>query len=144
MSATESGSRGGLGEHPIAVAVGLLASIVTILGFLLQLDVLSWPQLQGGGGGSPCSNPAISLSHGSGPSGSAVTVTGKGFPNDEKVSLRFHTEELTPARTSSAGEFSVGVRIPGTFDAFAPQQFSITAVTTPTVCSDEASYRLTR
>jgi hypothetical protein len=92
----------------------------------------------------PCRDPSLSLSRGSGPSGTHVTVRGRGYPSDEEVDVRFHTEALPPARTSDEGEFSDDVVIPGTFDAFAPQQFEIRAVTRPTICSDAAPFQLTK
>jgi hypothetical protein len=97
----------------------------------------------GPGDGFPCEDPSISLSRGSGPSGTEVVVRGRGFPSDESVEVRFHTEDLPPARTDPEGNFEVNVVIPGTFDAFAPQQFSLGATTKPTICSDTAPFDLT-
>lgn len=90
-----------------------------------------------------CQDPSISLSRGSGPSGTHVVVRGSGFPSDEAVEVRFHTEALPPARTDGEGSFEDEVVIPGTFDAFAPQQFEISATTKPTVCSDSTPFALT-
>lgn len=94
-------------------------------------------------GGLPCEDPSISLSRGTGPSGTQVVVRGSGFPADEAVDVRFSTEALPPARTDTDGTFKVEVVVPGTFDAFAPQQFEIVATTTPTVCFDSAPFQLT-
>ncbi len=91
-----------------------------------------------------CRDPALSLSRGTGPSGTAVVVRGSGFPSDESVGLRFHTEALPPARTDADGAFEVEVVIPGTFDVFAPQRFDIRASTSPTICSESTPFELTR
>jgi hypothetical protein len=92
----------------------------------------------------PCEDPSVSLSQGTGPSGTEVVVRGSGFPSDEAVEVRFHTEALRPARTSTDGTFEVNIVVPGTFDVFAPGQFEIRATTTPTVCFDSAPFQLTR
>ena len=92
----------------------------------------------------PCTDPSVSLSRGSGPSGTQVKISGSGFPSDERVDIRFHTEALPPARTEADGRFSVDAVIPGTFDVFAPQTFEIRATTKPTICNESAPFRLTK
>jgi len=88
-----------------------------------------------------CDSPTLSLSRGSGPSGTEVIVTGKGFPPDRDIDLKFHTEDLAPAQTDGQGTFEANVVIPGTFDAFAGQQFQITATTTG--CFKSTPFQLT-
>jgi hypothetical protein len=136
------------GESKWLAALFAVAAVATILTFLFQFDIISWPP--GGNGpspspsnGRPCDDASISLSRGSGPSGTEVVVSGGGFPSDEAVRLRFHTEELLPSRTDAGGAFEVEVVIPGTFDPFAPQQFTLSAVTSPTVCAGSAPFELT-
>jgi hypothetical protein len=101
------------------------------------------PSISTSGQQVPCRDASISLSSGEGPSGSHVIVRGTGFPSDEAVEVRFHTEQLPPARTDAEGSFKDDVIIPGTLDAFAPQQFEITATTKPTICSDSNPFLLT-
>jgi hypothetical protein len=96
------------------------------------------------GNSLPCSDLSISLSRGSGPSGTEVTVRGSGFPSDEAVEMRFHTETLLPSRTQTDGTFGVDIVVPGTFDVFAPIQIEIRATTTPTVCFASAAFELTQ
>jgi hypothetical protein len=76
-----------------------------------------------------CDSPTLSLSQGAGPSGTSVVITGKGFPPNRDVDIKFHTEDLAPAATDEQGSFEDTVVIPGTFDAFSGQQFQITATT---------------
>ena len=141
------------------VVVGLLAGLAAIIGLVVQL----WPDgdgdSRGGGNGdseeSPitpitttddfarCVEPALSLSVGSGPSGTEVVVSGTGFPDDQAVDLRFHVEPLPPSRTDTEGSFQVAVTIPGSLDAFAPSTFQINASTSPTVCFADATFELT-
>ena len=131
-----------------------LAAIAAILTFLVGIDVVDWPpssQPDGSNGASsnddwggqipdgPC-DPEISLSRGSGPSGTETVVSGSGFPADTRIDIRFHTEAMAPGRTDSNGSFQTEVVIPGTFDAFAPQQFEITA---SAVCAARAPFELT-
>jgi hypothetical protein len=131
-------------DHPVLVAVGTLAAVATILTFACTfvLDCGVGGERSENGPSRPCADPQLSLSTGSGPSGTSVTVAGSGFPSARSVELRFHTEQLAPARTDEAGDFRVDVRIPGTFDPFAPQQFEITAVTLG--CHDSVPFQLQR
>lgn len=147
-----------MADHPIVVTLGVLASIAAIIGLLITLGVIdvSDDGMTPAGSGTDsqdaerpeppffrCDDPSLSLSTGSGGSGTEVTVRGSGLAPDEEVDLRFHTEALVPARTDASGDFSADITIPGTFDAFAPRQFSLSATTTPTVCSADASFELT-
>jgi len=85
----------------------------------------------GPGGGGPAGNPnataGISLSVGSGRSGTKVTVTGQNFAPGEEVTLLFHVDEVGSAIVDSGGRFSTSIRIPGSYDVFAPKQFDISA-----------------
>jgi len=132
-------------DSPWLIALYAIAAVATILTFLFQFNVIRWPF--GGPTTSPSvptgtCEPGLSLSQGSGPSGTTVVVTGTGFPSGESVELRFHTEVLLPAQTDAEGGFSVPVVIPGTFDFTAPSQLSITATTSPTVCSKSVPFGL--
>ena len=136
------------GESKWMAALFAVAAVATILTFLFQFNILSWPFDSDPGrpspsNGLPCVDASISLSRGAGPSGTEVVVRGRGFPSDEAVKIRFHTEELLPSRTDASGAFEVEVVIPGTFDPFAPQQFTLSAVTTATVCSASVPFQLT-
>jgi hypothetical protein len=144
----------------IVTAISVAACIATILGFLMDHDVVPNPfgspvsqvstAATASGPATPghssaiCSDQHVSLSRGSGPSGTEVTVTGTTFPADQQVTLEFSTEELPPARTDDHGRFQVTVVIPGTLDAFAPRQVAIIATTTPDVCFDSEPFELTR
>jgi hypothetical protein len=131
--------------HPALNVLGGFAAIATILTFLFQFGPLDLPDFSNGSsGGGPCANASISLSRGSGPSGTGVTVSGSGFSADESVELRFHTEALPPSRVSADGKFSVQIAIPGTFDTFAPMQFEIRATSRPSLCSGSAPFQLTK
>jgi len=65
----------------------------------------------------------------SGAGGIQVKVSGEGFPPKSHVVFVFHTEQFGEVTTDSAGKFSnVAAKIPKSFSMFAPQQFSISAV----------------
>ena len=140
-------SSNGPANHPVLIALSAAAAVATILGVLLQFQVISWPPWTTT---TPtpsirqCGEPSLSLSKGSGPSGTRITVKGSGFPSHESVELRFHTEEMLPERTDSSGQFSASVTIPGTFDFAAPFQFYIQALTSPSGCSGTTPFRLTK
>jgi hypothetical protein len=131
-------------EHPVVTLIYVLAAIAAILTFLFSTDFVDLSDFSpfGGNGSGFCSDPQVSLSAGAGPSGTEVNVTGSGFPADEDVELRFHTELLTPTRTDDSGHFEVTIRVPGSFDAFAPQQFEINA--RAAACSIQSPFQLTR
>ena len=149
------GGRRSLAENPVVVVIGVLAGLAGIIGLVVQL----WPEGGGGsrGGGnggqeSPttqpdalarCTDPSLSLSVGSGPSGTEVVVSGTGFPGDQSVDLRFHVEPLPPSRTDADGAFQVAVVIPGSLDSFAPSTFEINANTSPSVCFADVPFELT-
>jgi hypothetical protein len=104
-------------------------------------------KLTAGGGGDSGGTPgplSIALSKGSGPSGTQITVSGHGFRPGEQIEVRFHTEIIATAQADSKGDFSVAARIPGSFDAFAPQQFTITATGTSSARSARLPFSLTR
>lgn len=135
-----------MNEHPVLTVLGALAALATIATFVFDIfpsppDRVDPPSTDGFT--APCDDPTLSLSKGSGPAGTVVSVRGGGFPGDERVELRFHTEALVPARTDAEGTFLVDITVPGTFDAFAPSQFEISATTRPTICTSGATFRLT-
>jgi len=64
----------------------------------------------------------------SGPGGTTVLLSGEGFEPNERVVLRFHTEQIGSTTANADGKFSnVAVTIPTTFSQFAPQQFDLVA-----------------
>ena len=133
------------GEHGALVALGALAAIATILTFVFQFGPF------GGSSDDPtphppaaCTDATPSLSKGTGPSGTQVTVTGSGFPGDRDVDLRFHTEAMAPAHSDAEGHFKAHVTIPGTFDFAAPAQFDIVATTAGGGCFASRPFQLTR
>lgn len=126
----------------MAAGIGLVAALITLAAALIQVGAFGDFRLPGpvivepGGGGSQqgpgsCNaamvEPALSLSVGSGPSGTEVTVSGSGFCPDADLEILFHTETVQFARTDADGAFSVGATIPGTFDFSAPMQYQIIA-----------------
>lgn len=134
----------------VASVFAIIAAIIAVLEFGLNFNLF-----EGGGGfGNLVADlsdsddgrdpfgcdASISVSDGSAPSGTTITVTGSGFLADEEVELRFHTISLTPGLTNADGGFEQDVRIPGDFDGFAPQQFALRARTG--ACSDDVSFQL--
>ena len=150
------------GEHPLIRGIFVVAAVAGIVGVMAQLHI---PPFNGGTptpaptstpgptfapGPTPtspgpfgCAAPTLSLSKGSGPSGTHVVVSGSGFPANEPVEMRFHTELLPPSQTGPDGTFQVEIVVPGTFDSFVGQQFTISAVTSPSICHKEAPFKLT-
>lgn len=88
-----------------------------------------------------CLGGEISLSRGSGPSGTAVTVIGTnwGAPG-KRVRLIFGTTDMAPTRVEEGGRFIAEVVIPGDLDAFAPRQDRIRASVGG--CSDSVPFQL--
>lgn len=95
-------------------------------------------------GGGPGTGPAsISLSNGTGPSGTQITVTGQNFTPGEEVTVRFATTEMGRAIADAQGRFSLDARIPGNMDPFAPRQVTIVATGRQSVKSADAVFALT-
>jgi hypothetical protein len=91
-----------------------------------------------GGGGGVITIPTISgnptepaqlfLNRDSGPGGTTIVVSGRGFVGGERVVLSFHTQQIGSTNASESGAFSnVSVTIPSQFSQFAPQQFDVIA-----------------
>jgi hypothetical protein len=109
----------------------------------------------GSGGGSPAPsvtiptiNPGepaeVFLNRDSGPGGSTVLVSGKGFRSGERVVIRFHTEQIGSTTAGQGGGFSnVSVTIPSSLSQFAPQQFSVIATGQSSIKSAEAPFTIT-
>jgi len=95
--------------------------------------------------GKPTAGEAsLSISRGTGPSGTEIRVSGRGFGGQELVEISFHTELIATARTDDDGIFRrVPARIPGSFDVFAPVQFDIRATGRSTVRSARVPFLLT-
>jgi hypothetical protein len=138
---------GGAKFPELSGAVRLALGAVALLLLVTSIIFIVNPRASGPDPRSPagtCSGPKISLSKGKGPSGTKVTITGRGFPSNADVETRFHTEAMAPASSDENGAFESRVVIPGSLDPFAPQQFEISATTTsPAVCSARAPFRLT-
>lgn len=102
-------------------------------------------QLRVSGGGVPGAGPAtIGLSVDTGRSGTEVTVAGQNFAAGEEVRIRFHTEEIGSAFADSTGSFVLVVKIPSSYDMFAPQQFDVVATGQRSVETDRRPFNLTK
>ena len=90
------------------------------------------------GGGSV----AIYLNRDSGPPGTTVRVSGKGFAAEEPVTVRFHTEVVGHTETDGQGSFdSVSVEVPA--DWRFTGQFTLVATGESSVRSAQREFRVT-
>jgi hypothetical protein len=125
------------GNHRTAVTVALIGAAATIVAAIIGV-VLT----RGDGGGNapqptfptidgvvPTQGQArIFLSRDSGPGGSSVRVSGRGFKPGERVVLMYHTDEVGSTAADDQGGFvDVNVTIPTTLSAFAGTQFRMVA-----------------
>jgi hypothetical protein len=86
----------------------------------------------------------VFLNRDSGPGGSPVLVSGRGFGAGERIVIRFHTDQVGSTTASAQGSFaSVAVTIPGSFSKFAPQQFEIGATGQSTLKHASAPFTIT-
>jgi hypothetical protein len=97
-----------------------------------------------GGEGPNTGAAAISLSKGTGPSGTQITVSGQNFTPGEEVRVRFAATDMGRTVADSRGMFTLNVRIPGNQDAFAPKQVNIVATGLQSAKSADASFALTK
>jgi hypothetical protein len=126
-------------------SLGVVATILAIIVSLNQLGVFGDQRIPGLPGADVAQAASLSISRGSGPSGTIVTLRGSGFEPGETVQLRFHTDEIATAHVGRHGGFrGVHARIPGSFDVFAPMQFEIVASGTSSAKSAEVPFELTQ
>jgi hypothetical protein len=146
------------GSSTAAAAIGAFATIAAALigGFFLLLanssDSPAVPSLptssdEPGAFELPdlgVAETAVYLSLDNGPAGTVVNVSGEGFQPNERIVLRFHTEQIATTQSNDAGSFSnVAATIPGSFSKFAPQQFSIIASGQSSLRSADAPFTIT-
>jgi hypothetical protein len=92
--------------------------------------------------GRPDGTVAIYLNRDSGPPGTTVRVSGKGFAAEEPVTLRFHTEVVGHTETDGQGAFdSVSVEVPS--DWKFTGQFTVVATGESSVKSAQREFRVT-
>jgi hypothetical protein len=142
MSGERYASRGESSLGNIAAVLGIIGALLGILLTLTQLGVFGDLRVAGLPGQDVAAS--LSISHGSGPSGTNVKLSGHGFGSNETVDIFFHTEPIATARADGSGDFSdVRARIPGSFDVFAPQTFEIQAIGRSSEKSAMVPFRLT-
>jgi hypothetical protein len=119
----------------VAITVAVIGAVATITAAVISQRGCS-SESPSAGGNEPSitlptiggGNASVFLNRDSGPGGSTVRVSGEGYSPNERVVIRFHTEQIGTTRTNKSGKFSdVAVTIPTSFSKFAPQQFDIIA-----------------
>jgi hypothetical protein len=87
---------------------------------------------------------SLFLNRDSGPGGTTVKVSGEGFGPGERVTFRFHVEQVGTTKANGEGKFSnVSLTIPSTLSQFAPQQFNLSATGRASLKSATAPFQLT-
>jgi hypothetical protein len=87
---------------------------------------------------------SLFLNRDSGPGGTTVKVSGEGFGPGERVTFRFHVEQVGTTKANGEGKFSnVSLTIPSTLSQFAPQQFNLSATGSASLKSATAPFQLT-
>jgi len=124
----------------LGALIGVLTGAITLASQLGAFGDFRVPFLPGK---SVAATASLSLSTGQGPSGTLVTVSGTGFDGGEKVTIRFHVEQVGDALADNSGAFSAAVKVPGSYDAFAPQQFEFIVTGNASARSATVSFRLT-
>jgi hypothetical protein len=119
-----------------AVAIVLVVAVIVVLG-VVAVKVFSGFDFTNFETGEP----TVTLSTGSGPPGTAVTVSGTGFGSSETIEVRVHATEVGTTQAAADGSFSVEIRVPPT--PFRNQQFDITASGKRTIRHDSAPFMVT-
>jgi hypothetical protein len=92
--------------------------------------------------GRPGGPVAIYLNRDSGPPGTTVRVSGKGFAAGEPVTLRFHAQVVGHTETDGQGAFdSVSVEVPSDWEFIG--QFVFVALGESSVRSAQREFRVT-
>jgi hypothetical protein len=132
-----------VGKWLAGIVAGL---IITVLGAL----ILNWVQGQHGDGGSGGGNhtssgphsATIYLNRDSGPAGTTVTISGKGFSPEEAITLRFHTETVAHTTADGQGQFeAVSAQVPTDWQFTG--QFRFVATGESSIRSAEREFRVT-
>jgi hypothetical protein len=131
----------------VAALIGLLAVIVPRIGDDgggngSKANPNPATVVEGGGPIGPGS-PSVFLNTVSGPGGSTIKVSGKGFAVHEEVVIRFHTTEVGSTMTNAEGKFdNVAVVVPTSYSQFSPQQFDVIATGQTSLRSDQAPFTI--
>ena len=123
---------------------GILSGIIIAVVAALILARIQGPDDGPGPGGpkDPGGSVAIYLNKDSGPPGTTVRVSGKGFAADESITLRFHTEVIGHTETDGQGAFdNVSVEVPS--DWKFTGQFTFVATGASSVKSAQREFRVT-
>jgi hypothetical protein len=144
-----------VGKWVAGIVAGL---IITVLGALILDRIQGTDKAGSGSGGGPFpsatrpskSRPAASneepaaiyLNRDSGPAGTPVSVSGKGFQPDEAITLRFHTETVGHTTADGQGKFE-GVRVQVPEDWQFTGQFPFIATGESSIKSAERDFRVT-
>jgi hypothetical protein len=126
--------RSSLTKALIAV-VALVLAVVMVGG-----AVTAVPRLLGG----IMASATIAISPSSGPVGTTITITGKGFGPNERVDIRFHVDVIAQPVASVDGSFTAKGQVPTHYGMFAGSfQFSVIATGKNSVKSDMQPFDLT-
>jgi hypothetical protein len=123
---------------------GILSGIIVTV-----VAALILARINGPGDDPPPEDPrrpggpvAIYLNRDSGPPGTTVRVSGKGFAAEEPVTVRFHTEVVAHTETDGQGAFdNVSVEVPS--DWRFSGQFTFVATGESSVKSAQREFRVT-
>ena len=132
-----------VGKWVAGIVSGIIVTVVAAL-ILAQLQRPDDPGTgdPGGRGGSAGGAVAIYLNKDSGPPGTTVRVSGKGFAAEESVTLRFHAEVVGHTETDGQGAFdSVSVEVPEDWQFTGPSSFI--AIGESSVKSAQRQFRVT-
>lgn len=132
----------------LTALIGLVTALVTLAGTVAtQMGAFGDTRIPGLPGAplscDPRINPTLSLSTGTGASGTELTITGADFCPGELVTISFHTEQIATAQADDDGIFRTAARVPGSFDVFAPRRFNIIATGEESLGTARVPFQLT-
>jgi hypothetical protein len=139
-------------SRTVAITVALIGAVATLGAALIAAS--PWDDgndSSSSSGGAAITLPddfathaTVFLNRDSGPGGTSVNVSGKGFASGERVVIRFHTEQIGSTTATDEGSFAnVSVEIPTSFSKFAPQQFGVLATGEQSARTAEAPFTIT-
>ena len=157
--ATKDGESGGTLMTAVKAVTAIAVMITAVVGvfqlFVKDDEPLTPPtSSSSSSSSSTSSSPAtppvdfgpasIFLNRDSGPGGTTVKVSGEGFGPGERVTFRFHVDQVGTTKANAEGKFSnVSLTIPSTLSQFAPQQFNLSATGEASIKSASAPFQLT-
>jgi hypothetical protein len=127
----------------VGARVGAVVGVAVLLA-VIGVGVWAVTTLRGEPGCEPGAGTAtISLSPATGPAGTEILVTGRGFAPGKQVSIYFHADQLDTLLPEADGSFALRDRVPTHYAGFPGNTYDVMADQRVTFCEARAEFTVT-